>query len=34
PIARPSNPSVKFTALLQPTMINMAHGTKNHPKSG
>src|SRR3989304_2223658 len=33
-IARPSNPSVKLTALLQATRINIAQGKKNHPISG
>src|SRR6266403_5134489 len=34
PIASPSRPSVKLTALLQPTMIKTTQGMKNSPKFG
>ena len=31
-VAKPSSPSVKFTALEEPTIINIPKGIKNHPK--
>ena len=31
-MARPSSPSVRFTALPAPTMMNMAKTTKNQPR--
>ena len=31
-VANPSNPSVKLTALEDPTIINKANGIKNKPK--
>ncbi len=34
PIARPSRPSVKLTALLLPIIKNNAHGKNKTPKSG
>ena len=34
PMARPSRPSVRFTALAVPTMIKTAKGMKNRPRSG
>ena len=34
PIAKPSKPSVRLTALLQPTITKIAHGMNNRPKSG
>ncbi len=34
PAASPSNPSVKFTALLVATIIKIAQGIKNKPKLG
>ncbi len=34
PMARPSRPSVRFTALDAATMTNMPKGTYNQPRSG
>ena len=31
-VAKPSRPSVKFTAFDDPTIINMLKGIKNQPK--
>ena len=31
-IAKPSKPSVKFTAFEEPTIIKIANGIKNKPK--
>ena len=31
-VAKPSRPSVKFTALDEPTITKTAKGIKNHPK--
>ena len=31
-VAKPSRPSVKFTAFDEPTIINIPKGIKNHPK--
>ena len=34
PMARPSRPSVRLTALAQPTMTKTAKGMKKNPRSG
>ena len=34
PIANPSRPSVRFTALLQATRMKIAQGIKKRPKAG
>ncbi len=31
-VAKPSKPSVKLTALEEPTIIKIANGIKNNPK--
>ena len=31
-VANPSNPSVKFTALEEPTITKIENGIKNHPR--
>ena len=34
PMARPSRPSVRLTALAEPTMTKTANGIKSKPRSG